>query len=259
MTTHRLRAVEPADYGPLRRFELDLTLGPRWRHRGATPSPEAFAAALWNGALAVYLVQGDHRPDPLGLVSAYGQDLQSGFAWVAAARFDPEDHPAPFLLGLRDFVDHLFATWPLRKLYAEVLAPNLEPFGSAVSLLVEQEGVLRDHAYLDGGFVDQHLLALTRRRWEERRHGVIGGVAAHEVPTLDRLRRAVEDLLDRPAGSVDVDLPLADQAIDSLGWLLVADHLERYLADPDQVTDLVIDHVTLRSMHRGLVDRSLAR
>ena len=90
MTSVHLRPVEPTDYAALRRFELDLTLGPRWRHRGATPSPEAFVQALWSGVLALYLVESSHRREPVGLVSAYGHDLQSGFAWLASG-VQPKD------------------------------------------------------------------------------------------------------------------------------------------------------------------------
>lgn len=254
MSSVHLRPVEPADYAALRRFELDLTLGPRWRHRGSTPSPEAFVQSLWNGALAVYLVQGGHRPDPLGLVTAYGQDLQSGFAWVAAARFDPDDHPAPFLLGLQAFTDHLFATWPLRKLYAEVLAPNLAPFASAAGSLFEEEGVLRDHAYVEGRYVDQHLLALTRERWLRARadwNGARG--AGPSVRSLDALVAELIVLLDRDGEPLDVDLPLADQGLDSLDWLVVADHLEQLAGDADLVTEVLLEHVTLRAVHRRLV------
>ena len=110
-----LRPIERADYDPLCRYELSLTLGPRWRHRGTTPSPEALVQSLWSGVLVQYLVQTSLRPEPAGLVTCYGADLQSGTAWLAAARFDDHLHPAAFTAGASQFVDHLFATWPLRN------------------------------------------------------------------------------------------------------------------------------------------------
>lgn len=39
----RLRAVEPRDYEILRRIELSGAMIRTYRHRGATPSPEAYA------------------------------------------------------------------------------------------------------------------------------------------------------------------------------------------------------------------------
>lgn len=255
MPSVHLRPVEPTDYPALRRFELDLTLGPRWRHRGATPSPEAFVQALWSGVLALYLVESSHRREPVGLVSAYGHDLQSGFAWLAAARFDLSDHPAPFLLGLRAFVDHLFATWPLRKLYAEVLAPNLVPFASAATTLFDQEGILRDHAFVDGRHVDQHLLSLTRPRWDEERQRWAGTPTALGItPSVGDLARDLAELLQREGDPLDVDLPLADQGLDSLDWLIVADHLEHLSPTSETIEEALLDHVTLRAVHRHLLE-----
>lgn len=250
-----LRPIDPADYGPLRRFELSLTLGPRWRHRGTTPSPEAQVQSLWSGVLAQYLVQTSLRPEPVGLVTAYGADLQSGTVWVAAARFDDALHPSAFVVGARRFVDHLFDTWPLRKLYAEVLQPNLAGLGRAAFDLFEPEGRLRQHAYVSGTYVDQHLLALHRATWEARR-GIEGvalgtGERLDEVRSLTSFLARVEALLVRDPGSLEPDLPLLDQGLDSLDWLVLADALEP-LAPTAELVDGLEQHVTARALHRWL-------
>src|SRR4051795_5512553 len=95
-----LRPVEPGDYLPLRRFELDLTLGPRWRHRGATPSPEAFAQALWSGVLTQYLVVANADDHVVGLVGAYQADLRAGTCFIGFARFDPRDRSPGLVEGV---------------------------------------------------------------------------------------------------------------------------------------------------------------
>ena len=246
----RLRPVEPGDYGPLRRLESDLTLGPRWRHRGATPSPEAFAQTLWSGVLAQYLVQSDVHPQPLGLVAAYGADLQSGTAWIAFARFPVDVHPALFVLGVRRFVDHLFATWPLRKLCAEVLDPNLAQFSSVIDRLFVQEGRHRDHAFVDGTYVDQHLFSLWREHWEAA--SATWGAEA-DASSLARFLVGVNGALDRTPDELDPDAPLLDQVLDSLDWVVLADHLEQLGLDPDAVTDALLTYVTLRALHQWAV------
>lgn len=267
-----LRPLESTDYGPLRRLELDLTLGPRWRHRGSTPSPEAFAQSLWQGVLAQFLVVRPGRPAPLGLVCAYGADLQSGTAWLAAARFPTEAHPATFGLGLRRFLQYLFDTWPLRKLYAEVLAPNLAPFERGATTLFREEGRLVDHAYLDGRYVDQHLLALQREAWEQ---GEALRTTGLEVPgrsgllSLHQLHLNLAADLARTPEDLDIDLPLADQGLDSLDWVLVADRLASADAghgpgstdaeDLDDVIEVLGHHLTVRSLHRWLVDAAVRR
>lgn len=250
-----LRPIERADYDPLCRYELSLTLGPRWRHRGTTPSPEALVQSLWSGVLVQYLVQTSLRPEPAGLVTCYGADLQSGTAWLAAARFDDHLHPAAFTAGASQFVDHLFATWPLRKLYAEVLEPNLAPMGRAVTDLFEREGVLRGHAYLDGTYVDQHLLALHRSAWIGR-HGRLraprpASTDDGAVPSLDVFVLALAAALARTPEEVDLDAPLADQDLDSLDWLCVLEDLERWL--PGEVLAALDEAVTPRALHRLVV------
>lgn len=251
-----LRPVEPGDYLPLRRYELDLTLGPRWRHRGSTPSPEAFAQSLWSGVLAQYLVHLDGTPEPLGLVTAYGVDLQSGTAWLAMARFPSSAHPAAFLVGARRFVDHLFATWPLRKLCAEVLAPNRAPFGTLLDRWFVDEGCHRGQAFLDGRYVDQHLVALWREQWAQATRGwsVVaqdGPEATH--PSFEVFAAAVTEALGRHADDLDLDLPLVDQELDSLDWLVLADHLEQFGATEEAVLAALSRHLTLRSLHRWAV------
>lgn len=257
-----LRPIEPADYGPLRRYELSLTLGPRWRHRGTTPSPEAMVQSLWSGVLAQYLVQTSLRPEPVGLVTAYGADLQSGTVWVAGARFDDQLHPSAFVLGARRFIDHLFDTWPLRKLYAEVLEPNLAGVGRGAFDLFETEGVLREHAYVGGTYVHQHLLALRRATWETvraTRANLVGaGEQPGEVPSLATFLAGIEHLLVREPGTLDPDLPLVDQGLDSLDWLVLADSLE-HLAPAATLVDGLEQHVTARSLHRWLCTDGVLR
>ena len=255
-----LRPIEAADYGPLRRFELTVTLGPRWRHRGATPSPESFVSSLWGGVLAQFLVQAGHRPDPIGIVTSYGHDLQSGTAWVAAARFDPHDQPAPFVAGARQFLDYLFATWPFRKLYAEVLAPNLDAMGRGATDLFRTEGVLRDHAWVDGAYVDQHLLALTRADWEARPALGQARSGGHEgIPSLDAFLAQVAQDLDRDLADLDPDHPVADLGLDSLDWLVLADHLDHLVGDADAALEAFGEAMTLRALHRWVTTERCAR
>lgn len=252
-----LRPIDPGDYAPLRRLELSLTLGPRWRHRGATPSPEAFAQTLWSGVLAQYLVDVGRGGQPLGLVTAYGADLQSGTAWLAFARFPGTGHPAAFAIGARRFVDHLFATWPLRKLYAEVLAPNLAAFEGVTDRVFVAEGCHRDHAFLDGSYVDQHLYALWREQWQAATARWSDSVPADRsaIPSLRRFVAVVADALDRPLTDDDADAPLDELALDSLDWVILADVLGRWALDDDAALAALEELVTLRGLHRWLVDQ----
>lgn len=63
----RLRPIERGDYENLYRSELAESLISRWRHRGATPSPDSWAQNLWLGVLSQFLIC------PVGLEPAVTQ------------------------------------------------------------------------------------------------------------------------------------------------------------------------------------------
>lgn len=164
----RLRPVGPGDYGFVSALELDPAVHFRWRHRGGTPSPERLVSSLWEGALAVFLVE--HRPSdtPVGLVVSYQADFRSGtcsVGLVAAPHLPPG--PNPILDGFALFIDYLFTVWPFRKLYAEVAGFNFAQFASAVPLIFTEEGRLTEHDYYRGRYWDKHILALSRTHWQE--------------------------------------------------------------------------------------------
>jgi hypothetical protein len=165
-----LKPVSANDYDALRMLELGDSLGPRWRYRGSTPSPETFAQTLWASVLAQYLVcpaNGDGPP--AGVLVCYGADMQDGFAYVAAAKFD-RSRPSPMVLeGCIIFLEYLFACWPFRKLYFESMEFNLVQFKSGLDRLLHEEGRLRSHSYLGGRYWDQVTMALYRDEWRESR------------------------------------------------------------------------------------------
>lgn len=134
----------------------------RYRLRGATPSPEAFRRLLWDRTLAQLVVV--HAAGVAGVVTALEPDLRNGHVHVAVVVASGAP-PGIGVEGLALLVEHLFAEFPLRKVYAEVLGPNLDAFATGVGRLFEVEGRLTAHEYLDGAFHDMVVLALTRERW----------------------------------------------------------------------------------------------
>jgi hypothetical protein len=163
-----LRPVMPADYELIRLRELSPELIWRWRSRGSTPSPEDWAQSRARSVLAEFLVIRRRSGQPLGIVFAYNANLAHGFAYVAVGSFDPS-RPSPlFLSGAVLFVNYLFRTWPLRKLYAEVTQYNYERFRSESGRIFRLEGCLRQHFFLDGRYWDEYLLAIYREDWETR-------------------------------------------------------------------------------------------
>lgn len=163
-----LRPVKPADYGMLHAIETSPALGVNWRFRGATPSPEEYVHRLWDDVLAQYLICRRRDGEPVGLVVLYNANFGDGWGYVAGARFDPGDRTTAYMEGGVLFVDHVFATWPFHKIYAEATEVTYENFASGAGEMFEVEGRLRNHRSLGDRRIDQLILSCTRERWEEQ-------------------------------------------------------------------------------------------
>jgi RimJ/RimL family protein N-acetyltransferase len=170
----RLRPITHSDYEFLRRAELDPAIVHRWRFQGHVPSPEEYLARLWQGSYAQFIVEQVGESRPIGLVSAYQYDPQHGWAYLAALRFSSGIvESAMTLEGLALFVDDLFKTAPIRRLYAQCVDYNVESFASLIraEVLVE-EGRLREHRYFAGRFWDEHIFVLTLDAWMRYRDSI---------------------------------------------------------------------------------------
>lgn len=165
----RLRALAPHDLDWLRAAETDEHLAFRWRLRGAHPAPGDYADQLWNGVLALFVVEPVVPGMPLGIVSAYQADHRNGHCRVAAARLLPDESmDSSFLGGVSLFFDHLFHGWPFRKLYLETPEYNLPQFASAVDRgILRVEARLEEFQYLAGRHWDMLFLSVTRDSWEQ--------------------------------------------------------------------------------------------
>lgn len=163
-----LRVVTPGDYELLHQAETSPELGPRWRHRGATPGPEEWAQGLWASVLAQFLVVEAANNQPIGIVAAYKGNFRDGHARLAAARFGSAARTPLMAFGFALFVRYVFHNWDLRKLYLEVPEFNLDQFSSIIEKYAVVEGRLKDHVFAAGAWWDELILAVYRETWEER-------------------------------------------------------------------------------------------
>jgi hypothetical protein len=161
-----LRPVAPEDYHSLHAVELSADLGPRWRFRGATPSPEQWSQATWSSTLAQFLVVGRRSNKPIGIVAVHQANFQDGYAYMSAAHFEPSRPSPAMMIGLAIFLNYVFTCWDFRKLYMEVPEYNYDQFASVVTRYGRLEGRLRDHCYFAGRYWDQLTLAIYRDHWQ---------------------------------------------------------------------------------------------
>jgi RimJ/RimL family protein N-acetyltransferase len=173
-----LKRFEDADVPFYVELCSSLDVGRRFRFGGAAIPPPATMAAVWDGVLVHLVGMGNRTRQRLGVVSVTSADMRNGTAYLSAVS-DPALVGSGLMIEVAALaVDYTFATWPFRKLYAEVPEYNLRTFRSLTDRYFRIEGRLSDHVFLDGRFWDVHILATDRPTWQQQ-----------AAPRLARLRR----------------------------------------------------------------------
>lgn len=161
----RLEVIRPQDLSFLYSLAIDAEAGLTGRFRGTVPTQALFESTLWQGVLVQFVAKLS-RGEPIGLLTAYNADLNSGYCYLGvsvAPKFHKTGLAAEALLV---FVRYVFATWNIRKIYCEIPAFNYGTIRSGEGTLFEVEGILKDHVYLAGRFHDQLIVSI-RREFED--------------------------------------------------------------------------------------------
>jgi acyl carrier protein len=152
------RPLVPADDGYVQGL---MSTGERW------PTGRAFGASEVPGTvLAEHLVVDARSAARIGVLAAYDADLRNGTAYLMAS-FEPRVRGRGWPLeAIVLFVDHLFRTWPLRKVYAEAVGSAAKPIESGLGRLFVEEGRFVAHEYVHGKLCDLRVLSVFRAHWE---------------------------------------------------------------------------------------------
>jgi len=89
-------------------------------------------------------------------------------------------------------LDFAFATYRLRKVYVETASSHLDQFASLKTLPFKEEGILKDHLYIQGGLRDQHILSVTLDEWVRLRSA---NHRSHDQAEVVILQSDIEDLI----------------------------------------------------------------
>jgi RimJ/RimL family protein N-acetyltransferase len=177
-----LRPVRPNDYEWIFELETHPLLIHRWRFTGTTPAPEQFQRLLWEKVVAQFLIIEKASNRRVGLVLMYGLDALSGTAQIAIVAH-PDFHRTSLAIdGTIVFIDYVFASWNLLKLYGESMGFNFGQFARQDNRRMKTEdvfrveGILREHSYLGGRFWDKIITAMYKSDWLREREVMLAEV-----------------------------------------------------------------------------------
>jgi acyl carrier protein len=161
----RLRPVVLDDHPFLYELATSPHIGWRLKSRGLPLSYDEFVAQLHRDVLAQVMVDDVRSAQRVGIVQAVAANLIDGHARITTTSRPERIGSGWAVEGLGLFVSYLFATFPLRKLYAEVPSFAWATVASGEGTAFTVEGVLKGHRYANGQWWDVSVVAIDRDGW----------------------------------------------------------------------------------------------
>jgi aryl carrier-like protein len=230
-TAVALRPLSLTDYQFLYDLESGPEIGPRFRHRGNTPTYEEYVANISRGVLCQYVLVDASSGNRMGLVVAYGTDFRNQHTRVSIILSSEYRRHGWPLQSADLFIRHLFVAFPIRKIYADMSSSNAEEVGLGFRRIGREEGRLRQHEFNGGEWVDLVTIAITRNEYESR-----------DIPEVDQAAAAsfegfvaqMESDLGFASAGVGPDAKLVeDLGLDSLRLLQLSEWLDPLLVATD--------------------------
>jgi hypothetical protein len=116
--------------------------------------------------VALSLTAVDQGGQPLALVQVVGHHSQDRYADLAVLRL-AESTGGSAVAGAVLGLDQAFKHFDLRKIYFQTSDPASIAIASAISRFLVVEGILHDHLWIDGQYVDVTISSLTRESFRE--------------------------------------------------------------------------------------------
>jgi len=160
-----MRPILQADYEQLYFAALEPVNGFRWRYRGRTPSMDEFVRGLSAGSLAEFVFARTDKNQIGAYCVAYEHDANAGHCAFAVQRlnFDTAfDTCVIESVGL--FLNYLFETFSLRKVFAHIPEYNLPSFGLLRDVF-EREGERTDYYWYGGRHWSEVTISTSTQAW----------------------------------------------------------------------------------------------
>lgn len=174
------RAARESDIQWLVDARADDTLESLWQPSAPYPYTTEHIRRNWEAGVALstggtddvewFLYRSDDpTKTPVGIAGIYDPDLKNGVGelGVAVVRHDQRQHG----FGLDALVMMAvigYRHMRLNKLYGFVKGGNTAALGVCRRIGLTEEGILREHRFLDGEYADLHVFGLLSREWNPR-------------------------------------------------------------------------------------------
>jgi RimJ/RimL family protein N-acetyltransferase len=199
-----LRPVVDADLpflfqllGDPTRVHLWLRARPAYDEAGFKQTWSAWTAGMIG---AKFIIESAGRP--IGLAFDYDRTLDDSWTRVTALVQEEHSGRGSGVIGGFLFMDWLFQTLPLRKMYHEVFGYNESVIRMWRKVGLIEEGVFKGDRYWNGAYWDLHVFALYREAWPQVRDRVL------RIPGARRQRQAAESLAPgKEVGPTELHVP----------------------------------------------------
>lgn len=161
----RLAPITPGHYSFVRGLAVQDPAAFRSVFPERLPEPDVFMDRFLSVITTCFVVESVGRRRPAGVAYLYRWSGQHGFADFQVAMTPSLRGTGVGIEAARIFIDHVFNSLNIRKLYVTAASPQLRAFRHAIGDVLQEEGRLRDHAYLAGRWHDEHILAIERDRY----------------------------------------------------------------------------------------------
>lgn len=148
-------------------FMIDLYLSDSGRARfgGQTPSRNEIMSRLWDSVLAQHVVELSRTRRPVGLVVLSSPSFSDRYCYFSMMALPEYYRTATIMIGAGLAFDYAFNNWDFRKIYCDVLESNLSQFASVVGSILQEEGRLAEHHWVEGRYEALVNLSLYRQDW----------------------------------------------------------------------------------------------
>lgn len=169
LNNHHVTLIDPMPehYPALFQIARSAAVVDRWQAGSQSYGYEAFVQRFWEDVLAQFIFASTDDTLIPGLVRCEQANFRHQTAHIAIYAAEPVQMTPLPIMALATFIDFVFSTYPLRKLYAEVPEFNFPQFASGEGSFFEVEGRLIEHEVHFGALWDMLILSLSRGRWEE--------------------------------------------------------------------------------------------